>query len=312
MKRCKFLSMFVLLTLLQMQIVSAVEMYSPDGRTINVHEIEVNAWKKVGWYDYPVTTMYAPDGRAIIINKNDTAVWERVGWFQSPVTIMYAPNGKTAFIANTEIDAYKAVGWYLAPVTTLHSTDGRSLIVSPSRVNTRIGWSTFPQVLVYDSVGHRKEIPRSELVSYLAQGWSTEKPENPSVRYLVPPFTPKDYLSYDKIDVKIETSPDPAYGWDKPRVSLLFKNKSAYKFEVNTSVHIDNQLHTNYFQITPYTQERIPLFCEFCENTVHGDFSFGYFTVTMQDSLNKTVDFAEVTCNTKGITGIYNYGTVHK
>lgn len=83
--KIKILSVFlILLSLCTIgQTAFAVEMYAPDGRTVNVAETDVAAWKSVGWYDYPVTIMYAFDGRTVVVALSDVTAWQNVGWFAS-------------------------------------------------------------------------------------------------------------------------------------------------------------------------------------------------------------------------------------
>ena len=74
-------------------VTKTINMYAPDGRTINVLESEIEAYKNVGWYIEPVTQMYAADGRTI-------------------------------YVPNSEVEAHKNVGWYMEPVTQMHALDG--------------------------------------------------------------------------------------------------------------------------------------------------------------------------------------------
>jgi len=126
MKLIKRIVSVVLIMLLMMSTVlfsvtsyaygSTVTMYAPDGRHIEVAAYEVQSWKNVGWYDYPVTTMYAPDGRQAVIYTGDVYSWKSVGWYDYPVTKMYAPDGRQTVIYTGDVAAWKAVGWYDYPV----------------------------------------------------------------------------------------------------------------------------------------------------------------------------------------------------
>jgi len=95
-----------------------ITMYAPDGRQIDVSVYDVQNWKNVGWYDYPVITMYAPDGRQMVIYTGDVPSWKAVGWYDYPVTTMYAPDGRQMVIYTGDVAAWKAVGWYDYPVYT--------------------------------------------------------------------------------------------------------------------------------------------------------------------------------------------------
>lgn len=93
-------------------IAKTVTMYAPDGRTIDVLETEIEAYKNVGWYIEPVTQMYALDGRTIYVPNSEVAAYKNVGWYLTPVTTMYAPDGRSIVVSQDEADAYRNVGWY--------------------------------------------------------------------------------------------------------------------------------------------------------------------------------------------------------
>lgn len=105
---------------------SKVTMYAPDGRTVSVSVYEVEKWKSVGWYDYPVTTMYAPDGRQAVVYTKEVPKWKSVGWYDYPVAIMYAPDGRQAVVYVGEVEKWKAVGWYDQPVSSAKSRTNSS------------------------------------------------------------------------------------------------------------------------------------------------------------------------------------------
>ena len=92
--------------------VSAVTMYAPDGRTAKVMDSDVSAWKKVGWYTFPVAKVYAKDGRTAIIAKSDVQAWLKVGWYDKQTVKMYAPGGKIANVYIWDVNNWKKVGWY--------------------------------------------------------------------------------------------------------------------------------------------------------------------------------------------------------
>ena len=93
-------------------IAKTVTMYAPDGRTIDVLESEIDAYKNVGWYIEPVTQMYALDGRTIYVPNSEVEAHKNVGWYLTPVTTMYAPDGRTIVVSQDEVSAYQNVGWY--------------------------------------------------------------------------------------------------------------------------------------------------------------------------------------------------------
>lgn len=118
-------------------------MYAPDGRTAHVAESVVAAWKRVGWYDYPVQTMYTTDGRTAVISKSAVSDWKSVGWYEYPVTIVYAPDGRSSVIALSQLNAWKGVGWYEYPVTAVYAPDGRTAVISSLELVAwqNVGWS---------------------------------------------------------------------------------------------------------------------------------------------------------------------------
>ena len=124
------------------QTAFAVEMYAPDGRTVNVAETDVAAWKSVGWYDYPVTTVYAMDGRSAVIATTAVNDWVNVGWRTTNYVTMYAADGRTANVSLWDVDAWKNVGWYEYPVTIMYAFDGRTAVVALADVTVwqNVGW----------------------------------------------------------------------------------------------------------------------------------------------------------------------------
>lgn len=87
-------------------------MYAPDGRTIDVPNSEIEAYRNVGWYLEPVTLMYAPDGRTVYAPNSEVAAYQNVGWYLKPVTTMYAQDGRTVCVPMDEASDYRSVGWY--------------------------------------------------------------------------------------------------------------------------------------------------------------------------------------------------------
>ena len=145
----KIISLIIAMILLISSVYTSfavTTMYAPDGRTANINDNDVEAWKNVGWYDYPVATVYAPDGRYAVISKNAVQAWKNVGWYDYPVVTMYAPDGRTAVISKNAVQDWKNVGWYDYPVVTVYAPDGRTAVISKNAVNDwiKVGWLTSP------------------------------------------------------------------------------------------------------------------------------------------------------------------------
>ena len=124
---------------------SKITVYAPDGRTATIYSSQLQAWKNVGWYDYPVTRMYTPDGRTAVISKNAVESWKNVGWYDYPVVKVYAPDGRTAVISKNALQSWKSVGWYDYPVTTMYAPDGRTAVINSNQVQAwiNVGWYTY-------------------------------------------------------------------------------------------------------------------------------------------------------------------------
>lgn len=155
---------------------NAQTMYAPDGRTIEVSQGDVWAWKSVGWYEYPVVTMYAPDGRTVNVSTEAVGEWEIAGWTDGRKTItIYAPDGRTAIIPLYQLQAYLNVGWYDKPLVTMYSIDGRRCNVAESQAESyhRVGWYYTPVAQLYASGSRRIVVPLSEVYSYRLLGWHT-------------------------------------------------------------------------------------------------------------------------------------------
>lgn len=115
-----------------------VVMYAMDGREITVPASDVEAYRKVGWYDdiAAVTTiMYATDGRQTRVFVGEKEEYKNVGWFENIGDVtrkMYAADGRQITVFLDEIQAYRDVGWYdnLSDVTrTMYAADGRQITV---------------------------------------------------------------------------------------------------------------------------------------------------------------------------------------
>lgn len=120
-----------------------VYVYAPDGRKCVIYQKDVEAWKKVGWYTYPVITVYATDGRNCIINRDALTSWEKVGWYSYPVTQVYSPSGESAVINRDATQQWIQSGWYLYPVATVYAPDGRVAVIAKSDVPAwvSVGWT---------------------------------------------------------------------------------------------------------------------------------------------------------------------------
>lgn len=123
--------------------------YAPDGRMATIDRSQLENYKSVGWYDYPVALLYAPDGRSIVVAKSDVPAWEAVGWADAKKNItIYAPDGRSAVIPYWQLGSYKAVGWYDYPVITLYASGNRTAVVAKSAQYDwlSVGWSRTPVV----------------------------------------------------------------------------------------------------------------------------------------------------------------------
>jgi len=151
-KLISFLTVFFMLIVLHPSAEdSAITMFAPDGRTIEVSLADKDAYKAVGWYENysDVTkTMYAPDGRELTVWLTEIEAYKAVGWYENKSDVtktMYAPDGRELTVWITEIEAYKAVGWYenKSDVTVLMcAADGRQITVFQTQVADyqKVGW----------------------------------------------------------------------------------------------------------------------------------------------------------------------------
>ena len=182
---------------------STVTMYAPDGRTSEVAKTDVDAWKKVGWYEVPVTTVYARDGRTEVIAKSDVEAWKKVGWSDKNYITMYAADGRTSKVLLTDIAAWKSVGWHEQPVVTEKKNSTKTTTSSSSSISYYYDCEKpFPK---YDSIVNTKFIEKdsetgiyrykyttasdySNYINYLQkEGWSIykEEPYAPNEQYRV-------------------------------------------------------------------------------------------------------------------------------
>ncbi len=131
---------------------SAATMYSLDGRTIEVANWEIEAYRQVNWYYGKPTTMYAPDGRTLTIGENDVEAYENVGWYWGKPVTMYNWDGtRTLIIGENRVELYKSVGWFYGKPVTMYAKDGRTLLVGENEVEAykNVGWYEKPFIKVY-------------------------------------------------------------------------------------------------------------------------------------------------------------------
>lgn len=166
---------------------ATVELYSLDGRTIEVEDFQVDLYTEegMGWFKEKPVTMYSRDGRTIVVPADRVEAQKLVGWFvqdeatvptqptqpaepTQPVTPPDAGNttGKTAIrytdgtvinVPSHEVDMYKVLGWVVA--------DSASDVPQTSTVT------------VYNAEGNSIVINASELEKYKLEGWSEVKPD---------------------------------------------------------------------------------------------------------------------------------------
>ena len=155
---------------------AAVTLYAPDGRTLNKPESEVDLYKSLGWYEYPVTKMYSLDGRTLICAKANVESNKKVGWYTQPMTKMYSADGRTLICPTANVEANKKVGWYTEPMATMYSLDGRTLICKKTNVeaNKKVGWYTQPMTIMYSADGRTLICPKANVEANKKVGWYTE------------------------------------------------------------------------------------------------------------------------------------------
>lgn len=72
------------------EIVNYVTLYSPEEKTISVPEYEVEAYKKVGWYNEPVMYIWHLNEYQITIPKKDLQTYLNSGyWFLQKPSVNY-------------------------------------------------------------------------------------------------------------------------------------------------------------------------------------------------------------------------------
>ncbi|MBQ4557182.1 MAG: hypothetical protein IJA60_06010 [Clostridia bacterium] len=171
----KILSVALLAALLSICVFadSYVTLYAPDGRTLVKPDSEVELYKSLGWYTYPVTKMYSLDGRTLICATANVENNKKVGWYTQPMTTMYAPDGRTLICPKANVETNKTVGWYEYPVTKMYSADGRTLICAKTNVesNKKVGWYPYPVTKMYSADGRTLVCATANVESNKKVGW---------------------------------------------------------------------------------------------------------------------------------------------
>ena len=166
-----------------------VTMYAPDGREITVSEEDVEAYKKVGWYDDidDVTkTMYSRDGREKVVFLDEVEAYKKVGWYDNIDDVtktLYSRDGREKVVFIDDVEAYKKVGWYdnKADVTKImYSRDGRNIVVFLDDVEAykKVGWydnKADVTKTLYSRDGREKVVFLDDVEAYKKVGWYDNK-----------------------------------------------------------------------------------------------------------------------------------------
>lgn len=173
----KIISLILLLSMILAAMPAgayAVTLYAPDGRTISVHDYEVDAYKAVGWYDAPVCKIYSSNNVASIISKSDLPYYQSQGWSQDYIVTLYSVDGRQTNVWSTEVQSYVALGWYTEPVCVIYSpVSHQSAVIYKSELQTYInlGWLEDGAVTLYSPNGATAMVRRTEVPSYRNVGW---------------------------------------------------------------------------------------------------------------------------------------------
>ena len=156
---------------------SLTTMYAPDGRTITISSDEINAYKRVGWYEEPVQTLYALDGRSVVFKKSEVAAQLTVGWYEEPVILMQALDGRTMVVKKSEKEAYKNVGWFVGQPVLMYALDGRTIYVSYEDIQAyeKVNWYYGKPVKLYAPDGRVITVGENRVQEYTNVGWFTNK-----------------------------------------------------------------------------------------------------------------------------------------
>ena len=168
---------FILTILILFSLVANAEevtLYAQDGRTKVVSVSDVEAYKKVGWYEG--VAMYAADGRTILVSPFKVADYKKVGWYEG--VTMYAADGRTILVSPFKVADYKKVGWYEG--VAMYAADGRTILVSPFKVTDykKVGWydnKADVTITMYSADGRTKEVFKAKIEAEKKVGWYENK-----------------------------------------------------------------------------------------------------------------------------------------
>ena len=152
---------------------SAATMYASDGRTLEVDDSEIEAYRQVNWYYGKPVTMYALDGRTLTVGENDVEMYRQVGWYYGKPVTMYALDGRTLTVGENDVEMYRQVGWYATPMKTLYAPDGRSEAFPESEAAAQltVGWYEYPVTILYALDGRTAGAPTAEVSAWKSVGW---------------------------------------------------------------------------------------------------------------------------------------------
>lgn len=173
----KIITLTLVFVMVLMQSVSAATMYALDGRTIEVDDSEIEAYRQVNWYYGKPVTMYALDGRTLTVGENDVEMYKAVGWYYGKLVTMYSADGRTLIIGENEIETYRQVNWYYGKPVTMYAPDGRSAEIPYYEIPAwqKVGWYMVPVQTLYTLDGRSAVFPKSEVNAQLTVGWYTTK-----------------------------------------------------------------------------------------------------------------------------------------
>jgi len=173
----KIISLILLLSLILTTIsvsAYAVTLYAPDGRTISVHDYEVNTYKSLGWYDVPVCKIYSANNEALIVSKTDLDYYLNQGWKADYMVNLYSTDGRQTSVWLTEVQNYVALGWYTEPVCVIYSpVTYQSAVIYKSELQTyvNLGWVEDVDVILFSPNGDTIKVRKTQVQSYRNVGW---------------------------------------------------------------------------------------------------------------------------------------------
>ena len=155
------------------QTISAATMYALDGRTLEVNDNEIEAYRQVNWYYGKPVTMYALDGRTLTVGENDVEMYRQVGWYYGKPVTMYALDGRTLTVGENDVEMYRQVGWYYGKPVTMYALDGRTLTVGENDVEMyrQVGWYYGKPVTMYAPDGRTLTVGKNDVEMYENVGW---------------------------------------------------------------------------------------------------------------------------------------------